>query len=55
MALEHALLVALLEQPASGLDLTRRFERSSGFFWSASHQQIYRTLARMEASGWVVS
>ena len=26
MALEHALLVALREQPASGLDLARRFE-----------------------------
>jgi DNA-binding PadR family transcriptional regulator len=53
MALEHALLVALSERPASGLELTRRFERSLGFFWSATHQQIYRVLARMEADGWV--
>ena len=53
MALEHALLVALDEQPASGLDLARRFERSIGFFWHATHQQIYRVLARMEADGWV--
>ncbi|WP_210649627.1 PadR family transcriptional regulator [Nocardioides sp. SYSU D00065] len=53
MALEHALLVALSERPASGLDLTRRFERSIGFFWHATHQQIYRVLARMEADGWV--
>ncbi|NPC97177.1 PadR family transcriptional regulator [Nocardioides sp. zg-DK7169] len=53
MALDHALLVALREQPASGADLTRRFERSLGFFWSATHQQIYRTLARMEARSWV--
>lgn len=55
MALEHALLVALREQPAAGLDLTRRFARSIGFFWHASHQQIYRTLARMEADGWVAA
>ena len=55
MALEHALLVALDEQPASGLDLARRFERSIGFFWHATHQQIYRVLARMEADGWVRS
>lgn len=55
MALEHALLVALLEQPAAGLELTHRFERSIGHFWQASHQQIYRTLARMEADGWVVA
>ena len=53
MALEHALLVSLSERPASGLELTRRFDRSIGFFWSATHQQIYRVLARMEASGWV--
>ena len=53
VALEHALLVALREQPASGLDLTRRFEKSIGFFWHATHQQIYRVLARMEGDGWV--
>lgn len=53
MALEHALLVSLSEQPASGLDLARRFHRSIGYFWSATHQQIYRVLARMDADGWV--
>lgn len=51
VSLEHAILVSLAEQPASGYDLARRFDRSLGFFWSASHQQIYRTLARMETSG----
>ena len=55
MALEHAILVSLRERPASGLDLTRRFDRSIGFFWSATHQQIYRVLARMEADGWVTA
>ncbi|MEQ6902198.1 PadR family transcriptional regulator [Nocardioides sp. YIM 152588] len=53
MALEHALLVALSEQPASGLELTKRFGRSIGFFWSATHQQIYKVLGRMEGDGWV--
>ena len=53
MALEHALLVALREQPASGLELARRFERSIGFFWTATHQQIYRVLGRMTADGWL--
>jgi DNA-binding PadR family transcriptional regulator len=53
MALDHALLVALRERPSSGLELSRRFERSIGFFWSATHQQIYRVLGRMEADGWV--
>lgn len=53
MPLDHALLVALAEQPASGLELAKRFSRSIGFFWSATHQQIYRTLARMDADGWL--
>ena len=53
MALEHAILVSLLEQPASGYELARRFDRSIGRFWTATHQQIYRVLARMEADGWV--
>ena len=53
MALEHALLVALRERPASGLELARRFDRSIGFFWHATHQQIYRVLARMEGDGWL--
>ena len=53
MGLEHALLVALREQPASGLELARRFERSIGFFWSATHQQIYKVLGRMDRDGWV--
>ncbi|MFC4603271.1 PadR family transcriptional regulator [Rhodococcus kronopolitis] len=53
MALEHALLVSLAEQSGSGYELARRFDKSIGFFWSASHQQIYRVLKRMDTSGWV--
>lgn len=54
MALEHAILVSLTERAASGYDLARRFDASIGYFWPATHQQIYRVLARMEADGWVV-
>jgi DNA-binding PadR family transcriptional regulator len=53
VALEHAILVSLAERACSGYDLARRFEKSIGQFWSASHQQIYRVLGRMEADGWV--
>ena len=53
MALEHALLVSLSERPATGIELTRRFDRSIGFFWRATHQQIYKVLRRMEADRWV--
>lgn len=55
MSLPHALLTSLLEKPSSGSDLTRRFSKSIGYFWQASHQQIYRELARLEASGYVQS
>lgn len=53
MALDHALLVSLLEKPSSGYELARRFDRSIGYFWHATHQQIYRVLSRMEEAGWL--
>lgn len=53
MSLDHALLVSLLEKPSSGYELARRFERSIGYFWHATHQQIYRVLSRMESAGWI--
>ena len=53
VALEHAILVSLAERASSGYDLARRFDKSIGQFWSATHQQIYRVLSRMESDGWV--
>ena len=53
MSLPHALLTALIERPGSGSELAERFDRSIGHFWHATHQQIYRELARMEGAGWV--
>ena len=55
MSLPHALLTALLERPGSGSELASRFDRSIGHFWPATHQQIYRELARLEQAGWVES
>ncbi len=51
MSLPHAILTALLEKPSSGLEVTRRFDRSIGFFWSATHQQIYREIGKLEQAG----
>jgi len=53
VALPHAILVALCEQSGSGYELAHRFDRSIGYFWAATHQQIYRTLRAMEDDGWV--
>lgn len=55
MSLPHALITALVEQPSSGSDLAGRFDRSIGYFWHATHQQIYRELGRLEEAGWVES
>jgi DNA-binding PadR family transcriptional regulator len=53
MSLPHAILTALLEKPSSGLELTRRFDMSIGYFWSATHQQIYRELGKLEQAGFI--
>jgi DNA-binding PadR family transcriptional regulator len=53
VALPHAILVALCEQAGSGYELAHRFDRSIGYFWAATHQQIYRTLRTMEEDDWV--
>ena len=53
MSIQHALLTSLLEKPSTGYQLARRFDRSIGHFWQATHQQIYRELRRMAVSGWV--
>lgn len=55
MSLPHALLTALVEHPGSGFELAERFDRSIGYFWHATHQQIYRELARLEEAGWAAS
>lgn len=48
MSLAHVLLTSLIEKPSTGIDLARRFDRSMGFFWNATHQQIYRELSGMQ-------
>lgn len=53
MSLPHAVLTSLLEKSTSGYDLARRFDKSIGYFWHATHQQIYRELARLEEAGWI--
>jgi DNA-binding PadR family transcriptional regulator len=50
MGLAHAILAALLDEPQTGYDIAKQFG-TEGFFWRASHQQIYRELAQMEESG----
>ena len=53
MSLSYVLLTSLIEKPSSGFELARRFDRSMGYFWNATHQQIYRELGAMLKKGWI--
>jgi DNA-binding PadR family transcriptional regulator len=53
MALSHAILAVLVNRACSGYDLAKQFDGSVGFFWHATHQQIYRELTKLEETGWV--
>src|SRR5262245_14405063 len=56
MSLAHAILGILRDQPMTGYDLkTQCFDRSIAHFWPADQAQIYRTLDRMAADGWISS
>ena len=53
MALRHAVLAALYDKPASGYELSKRFDVSVANFWHALPQQLYAELARLEQAGLV--
>lgn len=53
MALRNAILVSLSDGPMSGYDLAKHFDQSIGFFWRATHSQIYRELAKLKDRGFV--
>ncbi len=47
MSLRYGLLGLLAEGPASGYDLTGRFQETLGPVWPAQHPQIYAELGRL--------
>jgi PadR family transcriptional regulator AphA len=51
VSLKHAILVLLETESGSGYDLLKRFKQRLGFFWQASHQQIYQQLKLMHQEG----
>jgi DNA-binding PadR family transcriptional regulator len=52
MSLRHALLGLLEDGPASGYELTRRFERSlQKYAWTAQQSHIYPELKRLAGDG----
>ena len=53
MALKFVILTLLHREPQSGYQIVRSFDNAFGYFWSASHQQVYRELAGLADSGLV--
>ncbi|MEM6709544.1 MAG: PadR family transcriptional regulator [Pseudomonadota bacterium] len=51
MSLHYAIMTALLDGERTGYDLAKQFDVSLGFFWTASHQQIYRALKELSRDG----
>ncbi len=53
MALRHVILTLLHRGPATGYDIVKEFDTVVGYFWSASHQQVYRDLGKLAEEGLV--
>jgi DNA-binding PadR family transcriptional regulator len=53
MALAQAIMTALIDDDLSGYELAKDFETSLGFFWRASHQQIYQELHKLADKHWL--
>jgi PadR family transcriptional regulator AphA len=45
--LREVILTVLAHRPMTGYEIARNFDQVLSHFWHASHQQIYRELARM--------
>jgi DNA-binding PadR family transcriptional regulator len=55
MALRHVVLTVLVRGGLSGYEITKNFEAVYSHFWRASHQQVYRELARLQEAGSVTA
>jgi len=52
--LRDVILTVLAHRPMTGYEIARSFDQVLSHFWHASHQQVYRELARLNADGSVV-
>lgn len=53
MSLKHGILGLLNYGPMSGYELSKAFDQSLNFFWSAQMSQVYRELETMRKGGWI--
>ncbi|MDI3290313.1 PadR family transcriptional regulator [Polyangium sp. 15x6] len=53
MSLKHLILAVVGTRPATGYEITKEFDEVAGFYWRATHQQVYRELAALAEAGLV--
>ena len=53
MALREVVLTVLARRKMTGYEITRTFDQVLSYFWRASHQQVYRELARLHRQRFV--
>ena len=53
LSLRHLILAVIMKEPSSGYQVAQEFDLVAGFFWKATHQQIYRELATLTQAGLV--
>ncbi|TKC99451.1 PadR family transcriptional regulator [Polyangium fumosum] len=53
MSLKHLILAVVGARPSTGYEITKEFDEVAGFYWRATHQQVYRELATLAEAGLV--
>jgi DNA-binding PadR family transcriptional regulator len=53
MSLPHAILGVLEARPMTGYELTRFFESTARWVWTAPQSQIYPLLRKLQDAGWI--
>jgi len=51
MALKYVVLTLLSRESQSGYEIVKKFDTAVGYFWRASHQQVYRELGLLSDAG----
>ena len=51
MSLKHLILALVAARESTGYEITKEFDEVAGFFWRATHQQVYRELGTLADAG----
>lgn len=51
MSLRHLILALVAARESTGYEITKEFDEVAGFFWRATHQQVYRELGTLADAG----